>query len=87
MRKVIRTNKDSIYAKDSNGWQAIHENVREGNLEIFELLVKNGVDINARTNNDRGGTPLWWAKKTHGEDHPITKRLRELGADDSSPEL
>lgn len=52
---------DLLHARDINDWQAIHEAARSGHLEVVEFLVAMGADVTAKT--DRGGTPLWWAKK------------------------
>ena len=59
---------------------------RGGHLEVVKLLVDNGADFNAKTAGG-GGTVLWWAKQTHGEDHPVITFLEELGALDVGPEL
>ena len=55
-------------------------------MEVVKLLVDNGADFNAKTAGG-GGTVLWWAKQTHGEDHPVITFLEELGALDVGPEL
>jgi len=51
-----------------------------------KLLVENGADFNAKTSGE-GGTVLWWAKQTHGDDHPVISFLEELGALEVGPEL
>jgi len=76
----------SFHAMDSNGWQPIHEAARAGHIEIVEFLLKHRVDYNSRTNNGKGGTALWWANQMHGKNHPVTKKLKEVGALDISPE-
>ncbi len=45
-----------LQRKDDNGWQALHEAVRGGHLEVVQYLVDHGADIGAETAN--GGTPL-----------------------------
>ena len=59
---------------------------RGGQLEAVKLLVENGADFNAKTAGN-GGTVLWWARRTHGEDHPVIDFLEELGALEVGPEL
>lgn len=76
-----------IIAKDHNDWQPLHEAVRNGSLDVINfLLSQNNVDINARTHNGHGPSPLWIAIDTHGLNHPVTRRLQELNAINHSPE-
>lgn len=75
----------SFHSIDSNGWQPLHEAARAGHTQIVDLLLAHGVDYDARTNNGKGGTALWWASKMHGEEHPVTKKLKGLGALDIAP--
>jgi len=71
----------SLSAKDQNDWQPLHEAVRGGYLEVVDfLLTFESVDKNARTSGGNGPSPLWIAESTHGLDHPVTRRLLELGA-------
>lgn len=47
----------------------LHEAVRDGNLEVIELLLNRGADINARTGrNGDGGSALHLAMEYHRED-------------------
>ena len=39
---------------DGNGWSAIHEAVRSGELEVLKWLVAQGLDINLRTHFGKG---------------------------------
>lgn len=74
-----------VNKKDSNGWTPLHEGARGGHLEVVELLVKNGANLNEKSHN--GETPLYWAKKEHGDDHDVVKFLTDLGAISLGPEL
>jgi ankyrin repeat protein len=47
---------------------------------VVKLLVEHGVDINARTNNGDGHTPLELAIQHHGHDHPVVKYLKEANS-------
>ena len=73
-------NTDLLHAKDENGWQALHEAVREGHYEVVKYLVDMGADVGAATSN--GGTPLWWAKRLLEANHPVITYLEEIGAPD-----
>jgi prolyl 4-hydroxylase len=53
---------------------------------VVKFLVENGADINARPNGS-DGTALWWAKKKHGDDHPVVSFLEGLGALAIGPDL
>jgi hypothetical protein len=44
------------------------------------------LDINQRTHGGTGGSPLWWAKKAQGENHPIVKYLKNNGAKEIAPD-
>lgn len=72
---------------DINGWRPIHEAARAGQTDVVKWLVEQGVDMNARTNDGKGATPLWWAEETLGPKHETTKILRKSGADKISPEF
>ena len=66
--------------KDGNGWRPIHEAARGGQTEALEFLIQNGANVNERTNNNQGGTPLWWAEQMLDEDDPAIKVLQKAGA-------
>jgi len=67
--------------EDVNGWRPIHEAARSGALDALIFLVEHAkVHVNARTSFGRGGTPLYYAIKTNGEDHPAVRYLKEIGA-------
>ena len=71
--------------KDNNGWTPLHEGARGGHLDVVEILVENGANLNEQSN--RGETPLYWATKQHGEAHPVAVFLRRLGALNLGPDL
>ena len=70
-----------IDAADENGWQAIHEAVRAGDLEMVQYLVQLGADVGAKVDN--GGSALWIAKHFLDYDDPIVNYLIDIGAPDS----
>jgi prolyl 4-hydroxylase len=63
----------------------LHEAVRGGYVQITAYLLSKGLDINERTHGGNGGSPLWWAKKTHGDNHAIVKYLINNGANEIAP--
>jgi prolyl 4-hydroxylase len=76
-----------LYAKDRNGWQPIHEAARAGYKDAIEFLIKQGADVNSRTHNGAGVTPLHIAINAHSADHPVSQYLLGLGAVNLGPEL
>jgi ankyrin repeat protein len=47
---------------------------RGGHLEVVKELVNAGADLGATTL--QGGTPLWWARETLGEDNAVVHFLQ-----------
>jgi prolyl 4-hydroxylase len=86
LEQYIKENKDAVNARDANGWTPLIESARGGHLEIVKLLVEHGADINVKSYGS-GATALWWAKQTHGDDHPVIEFLESLGALEAGPEL
>ena len=56
----------------------VHEASRGGNVEAIELLLFHKADVNERTNHGKGGSPLYWARKTNGDDHETVKYLESV---------
>ena len=84
---LAATNPKVIQIRDKNGWTALHEAVRGGHIDIVKYLITvHKLDYNERTNGGVGGSPLYWAKKTWGTDHPVTYYLVSLGAVDIPPD-
>lgn len=69
-----------LFEVDENGWLPIHEAVKTGDVDIARLLIHRGSQLDGRTSN--GGTPLWWSRYLHGEDHEMTHFLRNMNAPD-----
>lgn len=62
IQELAETNPAVLHQRDANHWQPIHEAARAGQTQVIEYLVQKGVDLNTRTNDGNGGTPLWWAE-------------------------
>ena len=54
-------------------------------MPIIRFLLKAGLDKDERTHTGDGGSPLWWAKKTHGVKHPVVQYLEGIGAKEIPP--
>jgi len=64
LKEIARTQgRSELFKADHNGWRPIHEASRSGNAEILEYLLEEGAKVNERTNSNKGGSPLYWAKK------------------------
>jgi ankyrin repeat protein len=67
----------------------LQEAVRRGDVEIVQLLLDHGADVNMHTKGNEagasGGTALWWAKKYHESDHPVLELLEKYGAKNVGP--
>jgi len=82
---IAKTDTESLFAGDNNGWQPIHEAARSGHLEVVEFLHSQGADINARTH--MGHSPLQIVSANWGENHHLYHFLSELGAEEMGPDL
>jgi len=85
LKKIAETDTDQIHTKDSNGWKPIHEASRGGHVDAVRLLVGYGSDINEKVFD--GSTPLYIAESENGQDAPIVKLLKNLGAFSIGPDL
>ena len=81
------TERHLLHQTDKNGWLPIHEAARGGHLDVLELLVEHGADINARTHSGKGSTPMNLAVDSHGLEHEIVEYFSSLGALNIGPEL
>ncbi|VEU37034.1 unnamed protein product [Pseudo-nitzschia multistriata] len=52
-----------LFKADSNGWKPLHEAARSGHADVIEYLLEEGANVNERTNFDKGGNAMYWAKK------------------------
>jgi prolyl 4-hydroxylase len=87
IQKIAVKDKKALHAKDGNGWQPIHEAARAGHVHIIQLLLEHDVDINARTNDGKGGSPLHVAIIRFSKSHPVSRFLEENGGINIEPEL
>jgi prolyl 4-hydroxylase len=85
LEKVGSKDKSVLHTADENGWLPIHEAARSGHSEVIEYLIKEGADVNARTNVGKGASPLWWAEHMLPNTHPTVKLLRKHGAKSIAP--
>jgi prolyl 4-hydroxylase len=87
MAQLAKNDRKKLVYKDRNGWQPIHEAARAGHVEIIKLLLDHNVDLNARTHDGKGGSPLNVAVNSLGTKHPVAEYLTSIGALNIEPEL
>ena len=90
LKEELENNRDSsklLNERDEKGYTILHQGVTSGNMEVVELLIDHGAELNARTYGGYGETPLRIAEKEFGEKHPIVRYLKSLGALSLGPEL
>uniref|UniRef100_A0A6U5I3U4 Uncharacterized protein n=1 Tax=Corethron hystrix TaxID=216773 RepID=A0A6U5I3U4_9STRA len=86
LRELIKKNKAAAHALDEHGWAPVHEAARAGRLEVLEVLVAEGIDINLRSNFERGGSAVYLAQTFNGENHPTVEYLKAVGGEFLEPD-
>ena len=96
LKRLRILDKNSIYAKDKNGWLPIHEASRSGQTEIIRYILemvnlddddKYDDMLNSVSNFGRGKSPLRLAQDYLGESHDACIYLQSIGAVSIGPEL
>lgn len=81
LKEMATADPSAMVTADANGWKPFHEAARAGSLKAIAYLIKeHNVDVNERTNEGKGGSPLWWAENALPEGHEAIKVLRRHGA-------
>jgi prolyl 4-hydroxylase len=83
----IEKERNVIHKTDIDGYTPLHLGVKNGHLNVVQLLIDTGADKDARTANAHNATSLWWAKVMHDKDHPVVQYLLQIGAKDVGPDL
>jgi len=81
LKSLAKKNPYILHKEDFNGWQPLHEAVRAGHVGIVEFLLENDANINHRTNQGGGSTPLGLALEHLSPDHPVVELLERYGAE------
>uniref|UniRef100_A0A7S2YK33 Uncharacterized protein n=2 Tax=Entomoneis paludosa TaxID=265537 RepID=A0A7S2YK33_9STRA len=79
-KEAVDENPELLFQKDSNGWKPIHEAARGGHVKVLQYMIDKGVDVNDRTNDGKGASPLWWTLQYFPDNHPAAELLRRHGA-------
>jgi ankyrin repeat protein len=78
IKRAAKADPKALHQPDENGWHPLHEAVRVGEVEVVQVLVLYGADINHETY--LGFSPLDIALEYLGADHEMTKWLQDNGA-------
>jgi len=74
--KLLIRHGSKVDVKDQEGWTPLHQAAGNGSIEIVQLLVANGADINAQTTDGR--KPMDEALKMTSIQHKLDLRLLEV---------
>jgi prolyl 4-hydroxylase len=85
LKEIASKNRSELFKKDKNGWRPLHEAARGGKDEVVEYLLNEGAQINERTNDDVGGSPLWWAERKPERNKKVIELLKRRGAVSLAP--
>jgi prolyl 4-hydroxylase len=78
LRQLSVSNPEKLNEADANGWKPLHEAARAGKSEVIELILQQD-NVDERTNDGDGGSPLWWAEHVLDPDHEAIAVLRRNG--------
>lgn len=87
LKEIALKNRSELFKKDLNGWRPLHEAARGGRYEVVEYLLKEGAQINERTNDDIGASPLWWAERKPEQNKKAIEVLKKYGAVSLAPKV
>ena len=80
LAQVLHRNKSSVEPRSENGNTPLHSAAFYGDLEMVQVLLGYGVDVNVQ--NNYGNTPLDFASRDgHRNDPRVARLLIEHGAD------
>jgi prolyl 4-hydroxylase len=85
LKELMTADPSNLTKQDANGWRPIHEAARSGEIEVLKFLVEHGADVNERTNEGAGGTPLFWAEQMLPKDSEAVLFLKAQGAKNIPP--
>jgi hypothetical protein len=87
LEKILKQNPALVRQRDENGWEAIHEAARGGNVDVVRILLdEGGADVDAQVGRTgQGGSTLWLTKIMHDASHPLVLYLVERGAHEIGP--
>jgi ankyrin repeat protein len=83
LKEIAVTDRAKLFSKDANGWTPLHEAARAGRTHVIQYLLDEGAQINERTNDGRGASPLWWAERN--QRHDSVELLKKHGGVSLAP--
>jgi prolyl 4-hydroxylase len=85
LKSIAKTDRSQLFKADMNGWRPLHEAARSGYADALEYLLEEGAQVNARTNDNKGGTALYWAEKKPKENAKAIAVLKRYGGVNIAP--
>jgi Ankyrin repeats (3 copies)/Ankyrin repeat len=82
LAQVLHRNGSSVESRGDYGSTPLHSAVHRGDLEMVQVLLEFGVDVNAQNSNLL--TPLIFASTGYGDHLRVARLLIEQGADPNS---
>lgn len=77
----LDANPGDVIVRDANGWTALAEAIRTGNVKTVRLLLERGSAPNAKIGpNGEAGSMLWLAIEEWGENHEVVPLLQHWNA-------
>jgi prolyl 4-hydroxylase len=83
LTRYLDEHEEAISHRDANGWTPLAEGIRSSNIEVVELLLDRGSEVNAQVGKDNDGASMVRiAKEMLGADHEIVSLLVSRGGRD-----
>lgn len=80
LKEIAARDRSQLFKADHNGWRPLHEAARGGRADTVAYLLKEGAEVNERTNHGRGGNALYWAEQKPQANAKTIAILKEHGA-------
>jgi len=80
LTRILERKPEWANEADQNGWTGLHEAVRNHHVEVVQVLLEKGVDVNARVGPNRDGpTATSMAMESFGASDPLVQLLLQRG--------
>ena len=93
LTRYLNEHQEVINHRDANGWTPLAEAIRSGSVDVVQLLLDRGSEVNAQIGTDSNGASMVRvAKMMLGPNHDVVKLLisrggRDIAGDEAGSEL